>query len=150
MDYVTQTVRLSNAHKTKMHSAYNKNKGITIQLSKNELTGSDQILLTRSQLNKLNEAKRLKKGIRINFSKTQLSQSGGFLPFLATLAALAAPALLGLGKAAALGSAGEIGKNIWNKITGRGVAKKKFEEEACIYRERANKYRNKSCSKIYP
>ncbi len=130
MDYVTQTVRLSNAHKTKIQSAYRKNKGITIQLSKNELTGTDQLLLTRTQVTKLNEARRLKKGIRLTFSKTQLSQSGGFLPFLGPLAAIAAgaaaPALVGLGKAAALGTAGEIGKNIWNKITGRGLAKKKF------------------------
>lgn len=126
MDYITQTVRLSNAHKTRLQLAHIKNKGVTIQLSKNELVGPDQILLTRSQVNKLNEARRLKKGIRVSFSKTQLSQSGGFLPFLGPLAALAVPAALSLGKAAALGTAGEIGKNIWDKITGRGVNKKKF------------------------
>jgi len=131
MDYITQTVRLTKAHKTKIQSAYRKNKGITIQLTKNELIGSDQLLLTRTQVTKLNESRRLKKGIRLALSKTQLSQSGGFLPFLGPLAAIAAgaaaPALIGLAKSAAQGTAGEIGKNIWNKITGRGVTKKKVQ-----------------------
>jgi hypothetical protein len=127
MDYITNNVRLSQSQKSKIRTAYSKNRGTSIQLSRSDLNGTDKISLTRSQAANLNEARRLKKGIRLTLSKTQLSQSGGFLQYLLPAVAAALPIL---GRTAAIGAvgsaAGAAAKKVFDTITGKGISKKKI------------------------
>ena len=51
--YHPHGVKLSQGQKEKLARAIKSNNAVTLRLTKNELTGSDQLMLTKRQINKL-------------------------------------------------------------------------------------------------
>ena len=118
--YHSYGVTLSPGQKEKLARAYQTNSAITIRLNVNELSGNDQLMLTKRQINKLMKAKKMNKGSDIKISKTQIRKAvvyGGslwsglfslgtkLLPYAGRAAAKVAPALA-TGALSALGSLG--------------------------------------------
>ena len=126
--YHQHGVKLSAGQRKKLAKAYRENSAITIRLSNNELSGSDQLMLTKSQIARLMKSKKNGTGSDIKISKTQIRKAvvhGGslwsslfslgtrILPYATTAASKAAPALA-TGALSALGSLGI------DKIFGKG------------------------------
>ena len=118
--YHTYGVTLSEGQRKKLAKAYQTNSAITIRLSANELTGNDQLMLTKRQIAKLVKSKRQGKGSDIKISKSQIRKvvvKGGslwsslfslgtrMLPYAGRAVAKVAPALA-TGALSALGSLG--------------------------------------------
>ena len=129
--YHSYGVTLSEGQKQKLARAYQTNSAITIRLTKGELSGNDQLMLTKRQIAKLVKAKRMGKGSDIKISKSQIRKAvvhGGslwsslfslgtrLLPYATTAVSKAAPALA-TGALSALGSLG-IDKLFRKKQTG--------------------------------
>ena len=126
--YHPHGVKLSAGQRQKLAKAYRENSAITIRLSKNELSGSDQLMLTKTQIARLMKSKKNGTGSDIKISKTQIRKAvvhGGslwtslfslgskLLPYATTAVSKAAPALA-TGALSALGSLGI------DKIFGKG------------------------------
>ena len=125
--YHPHGVKLSAGQRQKLAKAYRENSAITIRLSNNELSGSDQLMLTKTQIARLTKAKSLGKGSDIKISKTQIRKAvieGGslwsslfslgtkLLPYATTAVSKAVPAL-------ATGALGALGALGINKIFGK-------------------------------
>ena len=65
-------VSLSKGQLQKLAIAYNKKSPITIRLTKNQLSGAHELMLTKTQINKLKRAISNKTGSDIKFSKPQI------------------------------------------------------------------------------
>ena len=102
---------------------------LLLLLKNNQLRGSDELMLTKTQLNKIQKAASNRTGVDVNFSKTQIRKAvkqGGSLfsslamlgakalPFVTKAASKALPALA-TGAVSALGSLGI------DKIFGKGM-----------------------------
>lgn len=75
-------VNLTDYQKSKIKSAFKKNKDLTIQFEINQFeNGNDVLLLTKRQFNKLQKHKKFNAGLRLEFSFNQLKQikDGGLL-----------------------------------------------------------------------
>lgn len=73
---------LTNYQKSKIKSAFNKNKDLTLQFDINQFSnGNDVLLLTKKQFKKIEKHKKLNTGLRLEFSYNQLKQikDGGLL-----------------------------------------------------------------------
>lgn len=80
--YYPHGVNLSDGQRTRLANAYQNNSAITIRLAANELTGPDEMMLTKSQINEFRKAMSMGKGSDIKISKTQIRkavQHGGSL-----------------------------------------------------------------------
>lgn len=99
MSYYPYKVNPSTKVKERVQSAINQKKTLLLHIKKNELVGDKTLLLTKGQISKIERAKDMKKGVSIRLSKRQLKANvefkGGFLSFLAGLAAKVLPSLLG-------------------------------------------------------
>ena len=73
-EYKPYAVKLSSNQKEKLVKSIVERSPFTLRLKSNDLTGSDTLFLTSSQINKIKKAKRLNKGVDIDFSKTQVSK----------------------------------------------------------------------------
>ena len=118
--YLEYHVNLSEGQKENLAKAMNTGSEITIRLKNNQLRGSDELMLTKTQVNKIQKAVSKKPGVDLKISKTQIRNSvkrGGSLfsslallgakalPFASKAAAKAIPALA-TGAVSALGSFG--------------------------------------------
>ena len=123
--YKEYKVNLSSGQKAKLAKAMKDSSPITIRLSKKELVGNDEMMLTKSQINKLQKAKQKNTGAEIKISKSQIRKSvkkGGSLwsslislaPFVTKGVSTVAPHLA-TGALSALGSLGI------DKIFGKGI-----------------------------
>ncbi|PFX14748.1 hypothetical protein AWC38_SpisGene21072 [Stylophora pistillata] len=112
----------------KLAKAFNEKSPITLRLSHNELTGSDEMMLTKTQINRIHKAINGGKGVDLKIRKTQITkvaQKGGSL-FSSLLALgtkllpkamnLATKALPGL----ATGALSSLGNFATDKILGAG------------------------------
>ena len=80
--YHSHGVKLSIGQKDKLVRALRNNSAITIRLSNSELTGPDQLRLTKKQINRLKKAMQNKTGADIKIRKTLIPkavQQGGSL-----------------------------------------------------------------------
>ena len=80
--YHSYGVSLSQGQREKLAKAYQTNSAITIRLTNSELSGNDQLMLTKRQIAKLIKSKRQGKGSDIKISKSQIRkavQEGGSL-----------------------------------------------------------------------
>jgi len=108
MSYVKYGVKLSAGQKEKLARVLSNKSAITIRLSKSDLTGSDELMLTKTQLKRIQKAMKNKTGVDLKISKTQirhLVQEGGslwsslitlgsrMLPYATNAVTKAAPAL---------------------------------------------------------
>ena len=89
----------------KLIKAYEDNCPITLRLENKNLTGLNELMLTKTQINKIEKSKRMKKGVDINISKSQIrkvAKHGGALwSSLAGMASKALPMVMPLVKKAA-------------------------------------------------
>ena len=128
MSYIKYGVHLSAGQKEKLARALSNKSAITIRLTKSDLTGSDELMLTKTQLKRIQKAMDNGSGLDLKISKTQIShlvQEGGSLwsslfslgakalPYVTSAASKALPALA-TGAVSALGSLGV------DKIFGKG------------------------------
>ena len=128
MPYIKYGVNLSDGQKDKLARALSNKSAITIRLTKSDLTGSDDMMLTKTQLKRIKKAMNNSTGIDLKISKTQIShvvQEGGSLwsslfslgtkalPYATKAVTKVAPALA-TGALQALGSLGI------DKIFGKG------------------------------
>ena len=74
-NYHSHGLNLSNGQRQKLAKAYANNSAITIRLAKNELNGSDELMLTKTQLNKIKKAMKNKTGVDIKISKSQIRKA---------------------------------------------------------------------------
>ena len=80
--YYSYGVNLSKGQRLKLAKAYANNSAITIRLAKNELNGSDELMLTKTQINKIKRAMENGTGADIKISKSQIRKAvehGGLL-----------------------------------------------------------------------
>lgn len=122
MAYQAYGVSLTAGQKQSLRAAVNAKRGVTLRLSAKQLTGPDQLMLTRTQLNHIAKAKRAQKGADIKMSKAQITKQGGFLGALA--AGLAAPMIgkmFGFGRGMQLPGTRRRGRGLQLPGTGRGL-----------------------------
>ena len=128
MSYIKYGVNLSDGQKDKLARALSNKSAITIRLTKSDLTGSDELMLTKTQLKRIQKAINNSTGVDLKISETQIShvvQEGGSLwsslfslgtkalPYATKAVSKVAPALA-TGALQALGSLGI------DKIFGKG------------------------------
>lgn len=80
--YIAYGVSLSDNQRMKLAKAFKEKSPITLRLSHNELTGSDEMMLTQTQIKKIHKAVSAGKGVDLKISKTQITkvaQKGGSL-----------------------------------------------------------------------
>ncbi len=87
--YTAHGVSLTEGQKRNLSTAANARRGITLRLTARQLAGSDQLMLTKTQLTRIRTAKTAGRGVDVKLSKTQTGRQGGFIGALA--AGLAAP-----------------------------------------------------------
>ena len=73
-EYKPYAVKLSSNQKEKLVKSIVDRSPFTLRLKSTDLTGSDTLFLTTTQINRIKKAKRLNKGVDIDFSKTQVSK----------------------------------------------------------------------------
>ena len=79
--YHSHKVNLSEGQRKKLLTAHNNKSGITIRLSKSNITGNDSLMLTKRQINQLNKAKKTGVGSDLKISQTQIRKIiGGGAP----------------------------------------------------------------------
>ena len=97
MSYTNVHVNIAENQQQKLKHAVETKSPMSIRLTCEDLCGSDVLALTNSQMNRMTKAYRDGKSITIKMSKCQVVHNmkieGGFLGFLAGLAAKALPFL---------------------------------------------------------
>ena len=82
MSYIKYAVNLSAGQREKLAKALLNKSAITIRSTKSDLTGSDELMLTKTQLKRIQKAMNNGTGVDLKISKTQIShvvQEGGSL-----------------------------------------------------------------------
>ena len=118
--YKKFNVSLSENQKDKIRNAYKKGDGLTLRLEPKR--GHDSLMLTITQIKKLLEARKLKKSSDITLSKNQIQQSGGFIGVTAATLGALTPIIA---RALVAGAASAAASKVVNKVTGKGLKKKK-------------------------
>ena len=124
MTYIKYGVNLSTGQRNKLAKALSIRSAITIRLTKSDLTGSDDLMLTKTQLKRIQKAMKNNTGVDLKISKTQINhivQKGGSL--WSSLLGLATKALPYASKAVpalATGAMQALGSLGIDKIFGRG------------------------------
>ena len=126
--YIPHGVTLSQNQRTKLAKALERREPLTIRLSHSELTGPDELMLTKTQIGRIQKSFTSGKGVDLKISKTQIGKvvkKGGSL--FSSLAALV-PALLPKAMQVAskvvpglaMGALGSLGNFTMDKILGQG------------------------------
>ena len=133
--YIEYSVKLTDGQKSKLASAIKNKTALTLRLKHSHLRGSDELMLTKSQINKIKKSLANGTGSDIKISKTQIRRSvkhgGKLFTSLASLGAKLLPyAIKGDSKAApalATGAASALGEIGLKKLLGSGITiPKKF------------------------
>ena len=127
--YIEYGVTLTDGQKSKLASAIINQSPLTLRLKHSHLRGSDELMLTKRQIDKIKKS--ISNGTRsdIKISKTQIRRSvkhgGNLFSSLASLGAKVLPfAIKGISKAVpalATGAATALGELGINKIFGKGI-----------------------------
>ena len=73
--YYSYGVNLSQGQKTRLVKAIQNNSAITLRLANNELAGSDEMMLTKTQIKKVQKAKPNGVGSDVKISKAQVRKA---------------------------------------------------------------------------
>ena len=127
--YFEYGVNLSDNQKRSLASAMNSKSPLTLRLKHGNLTGNDELMLTKTQLKRIQKSLNNGTGADIKISKTQIrkvaKQGGSLFSSLASLKARVLPyAVKGLSKAApalATGAISALGSLGIDKIFGKGM-----------------------------
>ena len=122
-------IKLSDNQKRSLASAMNSRSPLTLRLKHGNLTGNDELTLTKTQLKRIQKSLNNGTGADIKISKTQIrkvaKQGGSLFSTLASLGARVLPyAVKGLTKAApalATGAVSALGSLGIDKIFGKGM-----------------------------
>ena len=122
-------VNLSQGQKAKLAKAIKDGSALKLRLSKNALSGPDELMLSPRQIAKLQKAKRNNSGVEISFSKSSIrksvKQGGSLWTSLISLGAKALPFVTkGVSKVAphlATGALSALGSLGIDKIFGKGM-----------------------------
>ena len=129
LGYFEYGVKLSDNQKRSLASAMNSRSPLTLRLKNGNLTGNDELMLTKTQLKRIQKSLNNGTGADIKISKTQIrkvaKQGGSLFSTLASLGARVLPyAVKGLPKAApalATGAISALGSLGIDKIFGKGM-----------------------------
>ena len=80
--YFSYGVNLSKNQMEKLSKAYMNRSPITLRLEKSDLSGSDELMLTKTQIGRIQKAMNSGKGVDLKISKTQIrrvARHGGSL-----------------------------------------------------------------------
>ena len=133
--YIEYGVKLTDGQKSKLASAIRNKTALTLRLKHSHLRGSDELMLTKSQINKIKKSLENGTGSDIKISKTQIRRSakhgGNLFTSLASLGSKLLPyAIKGVSKVApalATGAASALGEIGLKKLFGSGITiPKKF------------------------
>ena len=133
--YIEYGVTLTDGQKSKLASAILNKSPLTLRLKHSHLRGSDELMLTKRQIDKIKKSIANGTGSDIKISKTQIRKSvkhgGNLFSSLASIGAKVLPyAIKGISKVApalATGAATALGEIGLNKIFGKGITiPKKF------------------------
>ena len=127
--YIEYGVTLTDGQKSKLASAILNKSPLTLRLKHSHLRGSDELMLTKRQIDKIKKSIANGTGSDIKISKTQIRKSvkhgGNLFSSLASIGAKVLPyAIKGLSKAVpalATGAATALGELGINKIFGKGI-----------------------------
>ena len=127
--YFEYGVTLTDGQKSKLASAIVNQSPLTLRLKHENLRGSDELMLTKRQINKIEKSLANGTGSDIKISKTQIRKSvkhgGNLFSSLASIGAKVLPyAIKGISKVApaiATGAATALGEIGLNKIFGKGI-----------------------------
>ena len=127
--YFEYGVKLTDGQKSKLASAIVNQSPLTLRLKHENLRGSDELMLTKRQINKIEKSLANGTGSDIKISKTQIRKSvkhgGNLFSSLASIGAKVLPyAIKGISKVApalATGAATALGEIGLNKIFGKGI-----------------------------
>ena len=127
--YIEYGVKLTDGQKSKLVSAIRNKSPLTLRLKHGHLRGSDELMLTKRQIDKINKSIANGTGSDIKISKTQIRHSvkygGNLFSSLASIGARVLPyAIKGISKAVpalATGAATALGELGINKIFGKGI-----------------------------
>ena len=127
--YIEYGVTLTDGQKSKLASAIINQTPLTLRLKHSHLQGSDELMLTKRQIDKIKKSLTNGTGTDIKISKTQIRKSvkhgGNLFSSLASLGAKVLPyAVKGVSKvvpALATGAATALGEIGLNKIFGKGI-----------------------------
>ena len=73
--YFEYGVNLSVGQKENLAKAIQTNSELTLRLKNNQLSGSDELMLTKTQLNKIQKAASNRTGVDLKISKTQIRKA---------------------------------------------------------------------------
>ena len=127
--YFEYGVKLSDNQKRSLASAMNSKSPLTLRIKNTNLTGNDELMLTKTQLKRIQKSLNNGTGADIKISKTQIrkvaKQGGNLFSTLASLGARVLPfAVKGLTKAVpalATGAVSALGSLGIDKIFGKGM-----------------------------
>ena len=127
--YFEYGVKLTDNQKRSLASAMNSNTPLTLRIKHGNLTGNDELMLTKTQLKRIQKSLNNGTGADIKISKTQIrkvaKQGGNLFSSLASLGARVLPyAVKGLSKAVpalATGAVSALGSLGIDKIFGKGM-----------------------------
>ena len=128
-NYMEYGVKLTDGQKSKLASAIINQSPLTLRLKNSHLQGSDELMLTKRQIDKVKKSVANGTGSDIKISKTQIRRSvkhgGNLFSSLASIGAKVLPyAIKGISKAVpalATGAATALGELGINKIFGKGI-----------------------------
>ena len=123
--YLKYGVTLTDGQKSKLMTAIKNRSPLTLRLKKSHLRGSDELMLTKRQIERIKKSLANGTGSDLKISKTQIINSvkrGGNL--FTSLAKLLPYAMKGVSKVApaiATGAATALGDKLMKKIFGKGI-----------------------------
>ena len=127
--YFEYGVNLTDYQKRSLASAMNNKTPLTLRIKNSNLSGNDELMLTKTQLGRIQKSLASGTGVDIKISKTQIrkvaKQGGNLFTSLASLGAKVLPfAVKGLSKAVpalATGAVSALGSLGIDKIFGKGI-----------------------------
>ena len=127
--YFEYGVKLTDNQKRSLASAMNNHTPLTLRIKNSNLSGNDELMVTKTQINKIQKSLANGTGVDLRISKTQIrkvaKQGGNLFPSLASLGARVLPyAVKGLSKAVpalATGAVSALGSLGIDKIFGKGM-----------------------------
>ena len=127
-NYIPYGVTLSQNQRTKLAKALKHREPITIRLSRSELSGPDELMLTKTQIGRIKRSLKSGKGVDIKISKTQIGKvvkkGGSLFSSLAALVPTLLPKAMQVASKVvpglAMGALGSLGNFTMDKILGQG------------------------------
>ena len=127
--YFEYGVNLTGNQKRSLASAMNNKTPLTLRIKHSNLSGNDELMLTKTQIKKIQKSLANGTGVDLRISKTQIrkiaKQGGNLFTSLASLGARVLPyAVKGLSKAVpalATGAVSALGSLGIDKIFGKGI-----------------------------